>query len=636
MRRFRALFAREPGWVVAVLAAIFLAGSVRHFTAKRGRGGGPEVRIGADGRYHWAYLTSMVLDRDLDLANQYANPRSGNYYEYTVTSTGRYANPFPIGAAILWAPFFVVAYGISRLAEPPAESADGNSYLTQTLTLYSSLLMSFAGALLAYAMARRRYGPGAALGGAVAALLGGPLLQYVANQPSYAHAPSSFACALLLYVWAERRGPGGERSLRGWLGLGALVGLAMLVRAQNLVFAAPVVGEAAATLARAARRQGATAALRAAAAPLAGAVVAVLVFSPQMIAWKTIYGSWIAVPQGPGYMRWSEPLWSETLFSSRNGLFPYAPLWALGILGLALVTRREPRLGAALGVTFALCAYVNGAAGDWSGGGAYGGRRFDGLYVHVTLGFAAIARAFVEAVARRPHVAGGLAVAGVLVFGVTCNYLMVEDFRRHRVNPQAPRDMLAYYLRVAERVGKAIGRAGNPLSWPGAWAFALRTGASPARYDEVVGAFFLTDFELEAYRKPMDRRHDVLRLADAAHAKFLVRGFGEPQLLADGSTRQGRVAFGGRARLLLPFNHAGGVGLRLVGTALRSTTIRVFWNGKEAAVRALTGGAAIDLSFEISADQVERGVNVVDLVHENVPVSEGAALYERIEMVERR
>src|SRR3954465_5599314 len=107
-----------PRWVLLFWCVLFLVGSVRFFTATRYSTGGPEVRIGVDGRYYWAYLTSLALDHDLDLENQYADPESGNYYEYSRTPPGRLANPFSLGPALLWMPFFAVAHAASLVAEP--------------------------------------------------------------------------------------------------------------------------------------------------------------------------------------------------------------------------------------------------------------------------------------------------------------------------------------------------------------------------------------------------------------------------------------------------------------------------------------------------------------------------------------
>jgi len=59
----------QPRWVWLLFALVFVVGTVRFFTAQR-PDGSPEIRIGNDGRYYWAQLTSLVLDRDLDAAHQ--------------------------------------------------------------------------------------------------------------------------------------------------------------------------------------------------------------------------------------------------------------------------------------------------------------------------------------------------------------------------------------------------------------------------------------------------------------------------------------------------------------------------------------------------------------------------------------
>lgn len=530
-----------------------------------------------------------------------------------MTETGRFANPFPIGPALSWAPFFMVAHGAALVFEP-AGAHEGTSYLHQSITLYGSFLYAFAAGIIAFVLARKRYGPAPALIGMLGALLGGPLLQYTLNQPAYAHAPSAFAIAALLAVW--ERGRNG-RSQRGWLLLGALIGMAALTRAQNIVFALPAVVEGIAGVVRAVRRRaGISRAMR---APLLGALVAFALFSPQMLTWKIIYGHWLGIPQGPGYMRWLEPLWSETLFSSRNGLFPYAPLWALGMLGVIELGRRDRQLAFVLLGTFVLSAYVNGASSDWSGGGALGGRRYDGLVVHIALGLAALASALIDWCEARPRAVAGAGIALIVGAAGTCNYLMTDDYRRGRLAPSAAKDSLAYYDSVALRALRWVWQAGNPLSWPAAWTFAMRTGAPPARYDSVVGAFFLTDFRLEAYRKPANKLRDELRFGAPEHEKFLVFGFGPKD-------ETGRIA-GARARFLVPLNHGGGVGMVLSGTARTRGSLVILWNGTEAQ-RALLEEGPFEAPFELSSTEVKRGINVVELSAEGVS-------YEKLSMTER-
>jgi len=624
----RLRFVTWPRWVLAGWLLLFVFGSIRFFTATRETGGGPQVRIGADGRYYWSYLTSIVLDHDLDLSNQYADPESGNYYGFSKTPTGHFANPFSVGPAVMWMPFFAVAHGISLVVEPD-HAASGVSLLHQEITLYASFVYAFVAMLLVYAMARKRFGEVPAVVGAVAAMLGGPVLHYALNQPFYAHACSAFAVTLHLYLWDGS--PIATRTTRRWAALGASAGLAMLVRQQNLIMVLPAAIEGLVHIVQLVRRRD-TAALRALAPGVALAILlAFLLILPQLIVWRVIYGFWIGLANGPGYMRWGQPLWAETLFSSRNGLFPYAPLWALGVCGSVWLVARERRLGVALLATMALMFWVNGAADDWSGGGAFGGRRYDALVVQVGLGLALLAWAVLTQIERRPRVVGGIVLAAFAFVGVTCNYFMAEEYRRERLMPSATKDTLSLYDGVWNVMLRRVWRSGNPLSWPGAWAFALRTGAPASRYDVVVGSFFLTDFNLEPYRKRDDVRSDQLKFGEPGHARFLVRGFRAIENTRGMPTGKQRPV-DPEARFLVPLNYAGRVGMELVGQARAATTVHLEWNGKEIATGTFAPDAPIRLRFELSKEDVRRGVNIVDLRHEGADEEGVSAAYQRLEM----
>ncbi len=634
-RRWGKLRANNPLWIIVVCAALFLYGTF-YFFHERTKGG-MNARISGDGRYHWAFVTSIVLDRDLDFANQYADSRSGNYWGYGKTATGRYANPFPMGPALVWIPLFLVGHGVTSIADP-AEARGGNAELTETITLYSSFLCAVGAFVLAYLMARKRWGPGAAFAGAFTGLMCGPVLQYAINQPSFAHAPSAFAVALLWYTWDAGRG---QRTPRGWALLGASLGFAMLCRAQNIIFAVPLVAEGTWRLITAwraadgpAKAKG-MAVIRDAAAPAIGAGVALLVFFPQMYAWHSIYGYWLGVPQGEAYMRFSESLWANTLFSSRNGLFPYAPLWAIGMLGLIGVARRDRGLAAALATTLFIAAFVNGAVVDWWAIGSMGGRRFDGLVIHAALGMAAIAAAFLRAAERRPRVTAGAVVATALALAATCNNVQIYDFqKRGRYSEGDHRDMLAHYNNLITRgTTNAYQTIGNPFSWPGAIAFHLRTGAPMKNYDLVVGPNFLNGFDrtLDDFQKRPERESAELYFGEPKHERYLVRGFADVRKDAKGKAI-GRLARGPSARFLVPLNNVGGATMRLHATASAATTLHVIWNGDEVASLPVTPDQPITLPFTLTDAQIIRGVNIVDLRHDTLSPTQDAAVYAKLQM----
>ena len=97
---------RDPGFacLVAVLG-VLLATLLAH-----------DFRITSDGIDHYVYLRSLAVDHDLDLANDYAlvspalaqrGPRVRSVDPET--PLGRTGNHHPIGPALVWSPFYVVA-----------------------------------------------------------------------------------------------------------------------------------------------------------------------------------------------------------------------------------------------------------------------------------------------------------------------------------------------------------------------------------------------------------------------------------------------------------------------------------------------------------------------------------------------
>lgn len=592
------LAARVRSWPrlpLVVFALAFVLGTIHFFTTDRERGGGPEQRIGTDGRYYYAQLVSIVLDRDLDLTNQYENPDIKNVYEYQQTPTGRPANPFSIGPALSWIPSFVVAHAVAAVAQPPGWQG-GATYLHQRITLYASFLYAFLAMVLLYRLTRRTLGDGAALVGALVAIGAGPILHYAINAPSYAHAVAALTATLHLGAWlAVRERP----SRRGWLWVGATIGAMALVRQQNLVFALPAVAQGALTIWRALRSRDADRWQRAA-DPVLGAALAVLVFAPQLVMWKVTYGQWLAVPQGEHFMVWGDSEWLASLMSSRNGLFPYAPAWALAIcVGLWLVLRRDRALGAALLLTFALQVWLNAVPRDWWGGGAFGGRRFDGCVVHVAFGAAELARLVLVAIERHPRRAAGVVVGGALGATLLFNLWMVEDYRRLKLDPQDGKRMLKTYTDVALR---RLEPMGNPLSWPASIAFAWRTGADLRDYDVVAGTVLLSALPEEAFRVIDRERSERLALVEEKWKPFIVRGL---RCKAD---EPSGCEVSGPARLLLPLNQPAGVTFALEGEFTEPPTIT--WEG----TRLDCAPPAQNLvTCEVPAPVITRGVNVIDL-----------------------
>jgi hypothetical protein len=109
----------------------------------------PEVQA-FDPMGYYSWLRSVVIDGDLDVANEYA------HYDRTwmgrTTVTGHRDNPFAIGAAILWSPLYLLAHNLSLVGRMFGLDLSSDGYALQYVVAVSlaSVLYAFVGILLTY------------------------------------------------------------------------------------------------------------------------------------------------------------------------------------------------------------------------------------------------------------------------------------------------------------------------------------------------------------------------------------------------------------------------------------------------------------------------------------------------------
>jgi len=378
----------------------------------------PQVypRLGGDGYEYFGVARSLLLDHDLDLANDYA----GLGASPVISPRGQVTARTPLGLSLLWMPVIAVAHVLAHLARALGAqvAADGFSaaYLASVTT--ASFLFGAAALLLVEGIVRRLYGPVVALICAALLWLATPLQFYSVANPFMSHAASALACAAFVAAWMRWRG---RDEARPWLVLGLLGALMTLVRVQDgMLMALPLVD-----LLFSLRRPGARRRLAAlAAGPAAAALL-------QSIVWARLWGVdfvRVLTTQGPGFRARPEVL--NVLFSPWHGLFTWTPVYLVAVLGWLALLRRDPnphvrgaasaeneprpnpqRLALVTFGVFAAAVVLNAAMGDWWGSESFGQRRLLGLTPLFALGLA-------EAVAlalRRPLVpVVALAAAAVL------------------------------------------------------------------------------------------------------------------------------------------------------------------------------------------------------------------------------
>lgn len=324
--------------------------------------------IGSDGVRYYCYVHSLVIDGDLDFRDEYIRLYSPRDVPAD-TPAGRPPNKMSIGMGLVWMPFFVAAHVLSALLGLPT---DGYSYVYQAAVCLGSMTYGFIGLLLTYRLCRERVDAASAAVAVALIWFTSNVLYYMVVEPSMSHMASLGAVSALLAWWRL----GHDRSsFRYWTGLGALGGLAALIRPQDGLFLLlPAVQWAIEARHRA--RHGRLLAAHAARGA-AMAVTAALLFAIQLWAWWVVYGSL----RGSGYFysghegfNWWHPHVIDVLFSSFHGFFTWHPIYLVGAVGLWWVVKAERTYGTLLVLCVAVQVYLVAAWGAWWQGAAFGGR----------------------------------------------------------------------------------------------------------------------------------------------------------------------------------------------------------------------------------------------------------------------
>ncbi|HKZ87187.1 MAG TPA: glycosyltransferase family 39 protein [Anaerolineae bacterium] len=369
---------------------------------------------------YFSWLRSAVIDGNLDTTDEYL--RYGNERIAGATVTGYNHNPYAIGAPLLWSPFYLAAHAVesarSAITQSPSPDGYGDAYVW-AIGLGSALL-GFTAVLILHGLTRRLYGEPTATIGALVAWLASPLVFYMYSHPAMAHAADAFANALTFAAWfAVSR----DARPRNWLLMGASIGLAALVRTQNVLIGL-VPGVWLLAQAPAAFRSGEGRAwLQSAAASGLGALIG---FALQMIVWRVVYGSWIelnpyAYTQGAGHFTGTFQI-LPVLFSTDRGLFVWSPVLLFALAGLAPLYAQHRRLAAFLIVHFAAQALLVSAWSVYNGALAFGAR----LLLQNTPTYVVGLTAFVDWLRRRGWSARRIAAIGASF--VAWNFLLIVQY----------------------------------------------------------------------------------------------------------------------------------------------------------------------------------------------------------------
>jgi hypothetical protein len=475
--------------------------------------------VTTDGVIYFSQLRSVIFDRDLDIAAEFA----------FLGQPPRPSHVVPIGPTLVWLPLYLVVGGVDAIGRALSLWPSPTEPIAVGLTLpyiRAALLSSFAigtvGLVVVHAQLRGEVGRTAAFITTVLIFAATPLVWYMVYEPSMTHAASFGFVAL--FIAAAVRWTTPAIGARHAVALGSLLGMAFVTRPQEAVFAIfPAILLLAAPAAIGDRLR--------AAARLAGFA---LVGSAAFLALQALHSSVLfsrerfALVGADGYLDFAHSRWADTLWSSWHGFLSWTPVAYVALVGTIVYARRQARWAVAALVIVFVMAWVNGSTADWAAGWSFGGRRFTSCLVVLAPGLAFV----IDALRRRP----GFVVAGLAALAIAWHQLLLAQYRGNLIPAGEP---VSFGQIVRQQAALATRPPFvYPFAFPANAWFAWRTGLPIERYDLLGPETFDPAFTLDF---------------DAESSRYLLDGWG-----ARGTESWGALRWieGPRAELVLPLDRA--------------------------------------------------------------------------------
>lgn len=191
--------------------------------------------IVSDGRFYYAYLPSLVIDRDLDFSNQISEHWDVDFSPTLLdnqTSTGLIHNQYPIGVALTLLPAFFLGHTLALLSGG-LFALDGYSlpYQLACLAMIEGLVWCTLVSVDKILTAQLHVPAAPTFLALLVIAIGTPYTYYILREPLMAHAVSTYWCTIAAFIATQ----GGKRGPAWLLPRLAFVGaMAVICRPTNI------------------------------------------------------------------------------------------------------------------------------------------------------------------------------------------------------------------------------------------------------------------------------------------------------------------------------------------------------------------------------------------------------------------
>lgn len=372
-----------------ILMCIFLISWGYSFSEK--------IIIDGDGVGYYSYIRSVIMDYDLDFTNEFLFLKSWKSelpYPWDQTATNYVPNPYSIGPAILWSPFFLAALICAKFLNIIGYqiATDGYSPIFILFVAAGTKIYAFAGLIFLYRALKLFFNNIISLLSILFIWLATPLSYYSHFSLFMSHGHSFFAISLLMYYVLKESN---NNSKRKWVISGLLVGLVSLCRWQDSVFfLLPIL----LTFLQYKKVSTIISNLKTFILNLLLYTISFFaVISLQLIIFLIIYGYWFGIPQGNRFLLPYPAFTIEILFSPLHGLIHWHPIILFSIIGIIYkVIKNEKKYICFLAI-FIINWLFNATITQWWAGHSFGMRRLINCLPIFAFGLSA----FIEYLSKR-------------------------------------------------------------------------------------------------------------------------------------------------------------------------------------------------------------------------------------------
>jgi len=333
--------------------------------------------ISSDGRGYYAYLPAVLLFGDLSFSkvieiDTKAFPNSEQAAGFILRDGDKKFNKYFPGLAILWPPFFLIAWLLSFLT---GQEINGYSYYFQIMVSIAGMCYVFLGLWLARKLLLLEKIPDVVVALTIPCLFFGTNLSYYTiMEPALSHIYSFALIAGFLFTLKKAFLKDNPHAA---LLPAFLFGLTMMVRPINMlvILAVPFIAGSWDVLMkffRNIRNSPITGIFAIALAVLPPAVIPVMMFLQTGNPFLWSY-------RGEGFYL-NDPQIINVLFSFRKGFFIYTPLCFLALLALPVIFRASRFRFFSFLILFSTITYFISCWWQWYFGDSFGHRAFIDFY----------------------------------------------------------------------------------------------------------------------------------------------------------------------------------------------------------------------------------------------------------------